>query len=46
VIKRVEKVPGKAVAVLISDNSLHTRYEVPLSDISVAGRVVWRAGRV
>jgi phage repressor protein C with HTH and peptisase S24 domain len=46
VIKRLEKIPGKNAVVLISDNERHTRYEVPLSDISVAGRVVWRAGRV
>lgn len=46
VIKRIEKVPGKNVVVLISDNPRHSRYEVAATDIQIAGRVVWRAGRV
>lgn len=46
VVKRVEKIPGKNFIVLISDNPLHTRYEVPIDQIQVVGRVIWRAGRV
>jgi len=46
VIKRVEKVPGQDRVILISDNPLHGRYEIAANDIQVAGRVVWKAGRL
>jgi phage repressor protein C with HTH and peptisase S24 domain len=46
VIKRVEKIPGKPILVLISDNPLHGKYEIDGDDIRVVGRVVWRAGRI
>lgn len=44
VIKRVEKIPGQDRVVLISDNALHSRYEVDGEGVEVVGRVVW-AGR-
>lgn len=48
VIKRVEHIPGSRPArlVLISDNSLHSRYEVEADDITIVGRVVWAARRL
>jgi phage repressor protein C with HTH and peptisase S24 domain len=46
VIKRIEKIPGQDIIVLISDNPIHSKYEVPISDLHVAGRCVWRAGRI
>lgn len=46
VIKRVEKIPGKPVLVLISDNPLHGKYEVAANDVEIAGRVVWAARRL
>lgn len=46
VIKRVEKIPGRDTLVLISDNPLHTRYEVSGDDVQIIGRVVWAAKRL
>jgi phage repressor protein C with HTH and peptisase S24 domain len=46
VIKRVEKIPGQDRLVLISDNPLHTRYEISGDDVQVIGRVVWAAKRL
>lgn len=46
VIKRVEKIPGQDRLVLISDNSIHSRYEVSGDDVHVVGRVVWAARRL
>lgn len=46
VIKRVEKIPGQDKIVLISDNPLHTRYEVSGDDVQIVGRVVWAAKRL
>tara|TARA_R110000868_G_scaffold177787_1_gene416832 strand:- start:1105 stop:1749 length:645 start_codon:yes stop_codon:yes gene_type:complete len=46
VIKRVEKIPGRDMLVLISDNPLHTRYEVSGDDVQIVGRVVWAAKRL
>lgn len=46
VVKRVEKIPGKPVLVLISDNPLHGKYEIDAEEVRVVGRVVWRAGRI
>lgn len=46
VIKRVEKVPGQDRLVLISDNALHSRYEIESGDIQIVGRVVWAAKRL
>lgn len=45
VIKRVEKIPGQDRLVLISDNPLHTRYEISGDDVQIIGRVVWAAKR-
>jgi len=46
VIKRVEKIPGQDKLVLISDNPLHTRYEISGDDVQIVGRVVWAAKRL
>lgn len=48
VIKRVEHVPGSSPTrlVLISDNNLHSRYEVEADAITIVGRVVWAARRL
>lgn len=46
VIKRVERVMGTERLKLISDNKLHTDYEVVANDVHVAGRVVWKAERI
>ena len=48
VIKRVEYIFGSSPAkvLLISDNSIHSRYEVDASEINVIGRVVWAAKRL
>ncbi|MEH6725027.1 MAG: S24 family peptidase [Hyphomicrobiales bacterium] len=46
VIKRVEKIPGQDRLVLISDNPLHTRYEISGDDVQIVGRVVWAAKRL
>lgn len=46
VIKRVEKIPGQNRIVLISDNQLHSRYEVDDTDLQVIGRVIWAARRL
>lgn len=46
VIKRVEKIPGQDKIVLISDNPLHTRYEISGDDVQIVGRVVWAAKRL
>lgn len=48
VVKRVEHVPGTRPPrlALISDNPLHTKYEVNAEDIGIIGRVVWAARRL
>lgn len=46
VIKRVEKIPGQDRIVLISDNAIHSRYEISGDDVHVVGRVVWAARRL
>lgn len=46
VVKRVEKKYGEDTLILISDNEIHKRYNVSLSDVKVAGRVVWAAKRL
>lgn len=47
-IKRVEKIPASNPPriVLISDNEIHGRYEVPTEAINIVGRVVWCAKRL
>lgn len=48
VVKRVERVPATSPAklMLMSDNPLHHKYEVPAELIDVIGRVVWAARRL
>jgi phage repressor protein C with HTH and peptisase S24 domain len=48
VVKRVERVPGAKppLLALISDNPLHTRYQVSAIDVDIIGRVVWAARRL
>lgn len=47
VVKRLDKRVGNDETVtLISDNPIHDRYEVPLEDINVVGRVVWFGRRL
>lgn len=48
VVKRVEHIPGShpPKLALISDNPLHTRYEVDADSVGVIGRVVWAARRL
>lgn len=48
VVKRVERVPSTEPPQvrLVSDNDLHAPYVVDASEITIIGRVVWRAGRV
>lgn len=48
VVKRVERIPGAKPPrlALISDNPLHSRYEVPAADVDIIGRVVWAARRL
>lgn len=48
VVKRVERVFGSEPArvAVMSDNPLHTRYEVPVELVQVFGRVVWKAQRL
>ena len=48
VVKRVERIPGTdpAELVLISDNSMHGRYQVRADQVNVAGRVVWFGRRL
>lgn len=48
VVKRVERIPATdpAKLMLMSDNPLHSKYEVPAALIDVIGRVVWAARRL
>lgn len=47
VVKRVDKRIGDDETVtLISDNTIHERYDVPLDQVNVVGRVVWVARRL
>lgn len=48
VVKRIEQVPASnpPVVKLISDNPLHSNYEVPAVDVSIIGRVIWRSSRI
>lgn len=48
VVKRVEHVPGTRPAklALISDNPLHSKYEVNAEEVGIIGRVVWTARRL
>ena len=48
VVKRVERILGKrpTLLVLISDNPLHSKYEVAANDMEIIGRVVWAARRL
>lgn len=48
VVKRVERVPGTKppTLALISDNPLHSKYQVSANDVDIVGRVVWAARRL
>jgi phage repressor protein C with HTH and peptisase S24 domain len=47
VVKRVDKRIGDDETVtIISDNTIHERYQVPISYLNVIGRVVWVARRL
>lgn len=48
VVKRVEHIPGTRPPklALISDNPLHSKYEVNAEEIGIIGRVVWAARRL
>jgi phage repressor protein C with HTH and peptisase S24 domain len=48
VVKRVERVPGAKppTLALISDNPLHSKYQVAAMEVEIVGRVVWAARRL
>ena len=48
VVKRVEKIPAQdpPTLVLISENTMHGRYEVPAELTNIIGRVIWYARRM